>query len=339
MSSLVWAIQGILTGVFDGVHAVLPGQLGLIAVSAVTGIVMLVLYKYTSPQKAIRKVKDRVHARILEMRLFKDNFGTMIKAMGGMFAANFMYFGCNLLPLILLVLLVIPVCAQLNMRFGYRSLDVGDRFVLTVKTRDLAVLREMEGAVRPNPEGTDSASPSGSEDRTTGEEPGSDPGEGSDGFGEFDFSDEYATDPYGEPETRLEMSEVTLTAPEGIKVETYPMRVPGLNETSWRLLARQEGVYELEFTVGDRAEKKSIYVGDAPPRLCGTRYPESDLLAALLYPCDPPLETSSPIQWISIVYEGEGTPFLFWRVHWLVVFCVVSLVAAFLLKGKLKVTV
>ena len=42
-------------------------------ISAVMGVVFLLIYKYTSNQRAIGKVKDNVKAQMLAMKLFKDS--------------------------------------------------------------------------------------------------------------------------------------------------------------------------------------------------------------------------------------------------------------------------
>ena len=53
--------------------AFLPGWLSNTIISAVVGVLLLIIFKYTSNQKAIGKVLDNIKANLLGMKLFKDN--------------------------------------------------------------------------------------------------------------------------------------------------------------------------------------------------------------------------------------------------------------------------
>jgi hypothetical protein len=126
--------NAIMNGLFDALcfpFQGLPPLVGLAVISALSGVVLLVLYKYTSPQRAIKKVKDRIKAGLLEIRLFKDDLGIVSGAIGRLFLRDIpFYLGCNIIPLVPLIIIVLPILVQLDTRYGFEPLRPGDRFVL-----------------------------------------------------------------------------------------------------------------------------------------------------------------------------------------------------------------
>lgn len=66
--------QGLLAPI-----AAAPEWLSTAAVAAVTGVLMLVAFKFTSNQRAIKRVRDDVSANLLTLKLFKDNTSAVVK--------------------------------------------------------------------------------------------------------------------------------------------------------------------------------------------------------------------------------------------------------------------
>jgi hypothetical protein len=111
----------------------LPPIVGLTVISLVSGVLLLLLYKHTSPQKTIKKIKDRIKGGLLEIRLFKDDLGIVTRAIGGLFLKNIpSYMGCNLIPLVPLVVIVGPLLFQLDARYGFAPFEAGDSVVIEI---------------------------------------------------------------------------------------------------------------------------------------------------------------------------------------------------------------
>jgi len=121
-------VNSILGAVFDVLFAPF-GRLGpwpgLIAISALTGIVMLLIFKATSNQDGIKRAKNLIKARLLEIRLYKNDTGRSFKALGAILAANFRYMGYALKPMLVMIVPVLLILAQLNLRYGSESLRPG----------------------------------------------------------------------------------------------------------------------------------------------------------------------------------------------------------------------
>jgi hypothetical protein len=90
--------------------------------------------------------------------------------------------------------------------------------------------------------------------------------------------------------------------------------------------------------VGDAAETKSVRVVDGVVRRSPIRV-GGNLLDQLLYPAEPPLPGDSAIRSISLSYPEHDVDVLGWRVNWMIVFFVLTLVFAFALRGPLGVTI
>jgi len=121
----------------------LPPSIGLCVISAITGIIMLKLYGIISNQKKIRVAKDQIKANLLGIVLYKDDIRTTLKLQGRLLLANIKYLKCSLLPLIILVLICIPILAQLNIRYGYRPFIVGEKIKLFTKFDNNTILDDI----------------------------------------------------------------------------------------------------------------------------------------------------------------------------------------------------
>jgi uncharacterized membrane protein (DUF106 family) len=129
-------INAIMTAIFDVVlrpFAALSPWYGIAVISLLTGVVMLVIYRYTSNQRAIRRAKDRIRAHLLEVRLYRDDVGVLLRAQKDILLTNLVYLGHSLRPLVVMIIPVVLILIQLNVNYGYRPLRPGDSAIITAK--------------------------------------------------------------------------------------------------------------------------------------------------------------------------------------------------------------
>ncbi len=128
-------LNAILGGLFDlllwPVRGLGPWT-GMIWISALTAVLMLSVFKWTSNQEGIRLCKSRIKAHLLEMRLFKDNLGASLRAQRDLLAVNGRYVLHNMKPMIVMLVPVVLVLVQLNLWFGARSLRPGETALVKV---------------------------------------------------------------------------------------------------------------------------------------------------------------------------------------------------------------
>ncbi len=118
--------------------------ISMTVVSLLTGLLMLVIYKYTSNQEGIKKIKDKIKAHLLELRLYKDSLSISLKAQGNILRANFRYIGYAFKPLLVMIIPVVLILIQLDARFAYQSLNPGQRTILRVQLEEGVPLMDTE---------------------------------------------------------------------------------------------------------------------------------------------------------------------------------------------------
>ena len=124
---------------------------GMIVVSLLTAVLMLFVFRLTSNQAGIKKVKNRIKAHLLEIRLFNDNLGVSLKAQGNILLANLRYIGYNLRPMLVMIIPLILILIQLNLWFGSSSLQPGQATMLKMKLEKSRNPLEMQVSVHPTP--------------------------------------------------------------------------------------------------------------------------------------------------------------------------------------------
>jgi hypothetical protein len=107
--------------------------LQLVWLSLLTGFGMAYVYKLTSSQKAVKRAKDRIKARVLEMRLYQDDPLLITRALGGALRNNLVYLGTIFVPFLIIVVPVAIVFTQLDQRYSRSYATPGSTALLTVR--------------------------------------------------------------------------------------------------------------------------------------------------------------------------------------------------------------
>ena len=106
---------------------------GLLLVSALTGIVMIVIFKYTSNQNGIKGAKDKMSAYFMEVRLFKDDMALMLGAQARILRTNLTYMRYAVTPMLFMIVPVVLILAQLGIRYADRPLRPGESALVKLK--------------------------------------------------------------------------------------------------------------------------------------------------------------------------------------------------------------
>ena len=105
-----------------------------------TGLAAVLIFKYVSNQDAMRRIKNRIHAHLLELRLFPDQLGIVSRAHGRILRLTAIYLAYNLKPLAILLFPLLILMIQLDLRFGRIPLEPHDSFILKAKLVDPGAL-------------------------------------------------------------------------------------------------------------------------------------------------------------------------------------------------------
>jgi hypothetical protein len=109
---------------------------GLAAVSIATGVLMLWIFGKVSNQEAIRAVRNRIRGNLIGIRLFGDDLGILFRLQGRILRQTVVYLGHSLLPILVMIIPVVIILAQMNLRFSDRPLAPGETAVAKVTLRE-----------------------------------------------------------------------------------------------------------------------------------------------------------------------------------------------------------
>ncbi|MGD8451969.1 MAG: hypothetical protein PVJ57_09145 [Phycisphaerae bacterium] len=161
LSPLLAVLNPICTSIADALYAVLdvlPVWLGLTILSAVTGVVMLVAFRYVSNQRAIGQARDQITANLLALKLFKDEVRVAFTSQWRLLKALLRLQVHMLLPILIMILPLLLGLAQMGLRYQWRPLHPGEETVLTVRLQpDHA--HETDAVLQPNPGVADAIGP------------------------------------------------------------------------------------------------------------------------------------------------------------------------------------
>ena len=95
----------------------------VLAISVVIGLVMVVVFRYTSDQKAIGQAKDQLKAHLLAVRLFQDQLPVVIRAYGRIFRGTGRYLRLAFMPFLISLLPITFLIIQLDRYLGSTGLN------------------------------------------------------------------------------------------------------------------------------------------------------------------------------------------------------------------------
>lgn len=98
-----------------------------------TGLAAVLVFRYVSNQDTLRRIKNGIQAHLLEVRLFPDQLGIVSRAYGRILRGTAIYLMYNLKPLAVLLLPIVILMVQLDLRFGRRPLETHDSFILKAR--------------------------------------------------------------------------------------------------------------------------------------------------------------------------------------------------------------
>jgi hypothetical protein len=123
----------------------------LVVISLLAGVLMLWLFGKVSNQETIKTVRDRIRGNLLGIRLFGDDIGLLFRLQGRVMRQTLTYLRHALIPILVMIVPVLFILIQMNLRFSLRPLSPGDSTVVNVTLRDPSALAK--GLTLEAPEG------------------------------------------------------------------------------------------------------------------------------------------------------------------------------------------
>ena len=110
-----------------------PAWLTVTVISVVAGVLLLVVFKYTSHQRAIKWVRDDITANLLALKLFKDSAGVAVQAQGRLLRGAVLLLLLGLVPTLVMMGPVILLLVQLDLWYEHRPLKAEEEAIVTMK--------------------------------------------------------------------------------------------------------------------------------------------------------------------------------------------------------------
>jgi hypothetical protein len=114
----------------------------VVGMSLLIGLVMVLVFRYTSDQKAIHVAKDRLKAHLLALRLFQDQIPVVLRSYGRIVLATGRYLRLAFKPLLFVIVPLTFLIVQLDRYLGWMPVEVGHPFLVTVRMDKSNVLNE-----------------------------------------------------------------------------------------------------------------------------------------------------------------------------------------------------
>jgi len=152
LTELVALLNRLLTGLFDLAFRPFLGLApiwALLVISLVSGVLMLWIFGKVSDQKAIGVVRDKIRGHLLGLRIFGDEIGLLMLLLGRSLRATAVYMKYAVVPMLVMMLPMVLILIQMNLRFAVRPLQPGEKTVVTVKLRELPSASPVELDVPP----------------------------------------------------------------------------------------------------------------------------------------------------------------------------------------------
>lgn len=114
----------------------MPGWLSNTIVSAIAGVVLLIIFKYTSNQAAIGKARDAIKANMIALKLFKDSVPVILHAQGQVFKGAMLLLFYAIVPMLVMIIPVSLLLGQLGLWYQSRPLLANEEAVITMKLNE-----------------------------------------------------------------------------------------------------------------------------------------------------------------------------------------------------------
>lgn len=105
----------------------------VVAISLITGVAILGVIRWTTPQRLIERARGQIAAAIYEVRLFLDSPLRVIKIQGRMLKSSALYIGALMPALVVMSLPMGLLYLQLDLRYGFEPVPVGEPVVVSAR--------------------------------------------------------------------------------------------------------------------------------------------------------------------------------------------------------------
>jgi len=105
----------------------------LIVLSVVAGVLMTVVFRYTSDQQGLKRVASLTKAQLMCLRIFKEDLGVALRCQRDMLKSIGRRLWLSLPPMAVLIVPFVLILTQLSLRYENRPIRTGESVILAVE--------------------------------------------------------------------------------------------------------------------------------------------------------------------------------------------------------------
>ncbi len=109
---------------------------GIVLISALTGIGIMVAFKYTANAAALRSAKETIQGALLGIVVFRHDTRVMFGQEGRLLKGSVAYMLAGLRPLAAVIIPMVAIFAAIELYSGFGPLPVGESAIVTVQAAD-----------------------------------------------------------------------------------------------------------------------------------------------------------------------------------------------------------
>jgi len=247
----------------------------VVMLSVVVGLLMIVLFGYTSDQKAIGIAKDQLKAHLLAVRLYRDQLQVVMGSYGKILRGTGRYLKLAFKPLLYVIIPITLLIVQLDRYLGLTPIHPNAPFLVSARVNNHEALDSVSIDLPP---------------------------------------------------------EITASAP--------PVHVAADNEVVWRLVASQEGVYDVKIAASGQSANKTVRVSSQLARVSPERL-RGHFWERMFSSGESALPANSAIESIAVDYPERNIPLGIagYEMNWIWLFFILSMIAGFIFKELLGIQV
>ena len=145
MINIAHLLNRVVTTLFDLVC--LPFQTtspiwAITVISLISGVVMVWIFGKVSNQTTIKQLREKIRGNLIGVRLFQSDIGVVLKLQKNIFGDTARYMKCALIPMLVLIIPVLLIMAQLNLRFALAPVEPGKTALIKVVLKNNELLRQ-----------------------------------------------------------------------------------------------------------------------------------------------------------------------------------------------------
>ena len=114
----------------------------MLVISLVSGVLMVWIYGKTSNQTALHTLRNRVRGNLIAVKLFQDDISVVLKMQWRILKDTLLSFRYQLVPILVLIVPVLLIMIQLNLRFAIQPLKPGATTTITATLQGLSPVDE-----------------------------------------------------------------------------------------------------------------------------------------------------------------------------------------------------